>query len=103
MGMNRTLAITTIALIAVVMVVGTIIPAMAISVTGTILSINPSGKQGVIESTDADGSVTLYRFNIKDVIVVCLVDLAPDLIVFFNIENEHSRHATNLVVNCVSL
>ena len=93
MGMNRTLAITAIALVAVVMVMGTIIPVMATNTSGTILSINPSGKHGVIER---DVSGTLYQFNIpRDLAFPNNIPNVGD-VVGFTIEPVNSRHATNV-------
>ena len=89
--MNRTLAITAIALVAVVMIVGAIIPAMAVSASGIIHSINPSEKHGVIVRTD-DGSGTLYQFRIPQ----DTGGFTPDLgqAVGFIIDPENSRHVT---------
>ena len=101
--MNRTLTISAIALIAVVMVAGTIIPVIApIAVIptaiGEITSINPSGKHGVIERTD-DDSKTLYQFNIPRDLADSSYDPKVGDVVPFSIDPENSRHATN--VNCV--
>ena len=81
-----------IALVAVVMIVGAIIPAMAVVATGVIVSINPAGNHGVIERTD-DGSGTLYQFNIpRDLGEITNVQVGK--VVNFLIDPENSRHAT---------
>ena len=91
--MNKTLAITAIALVAVVMVVGTIIPAMAVSATGVIVSINKADKHGVIERTD-DDSGTLYQFSIPRDTGGTVPNVGT--VVGFTVDPENSRHATNI-------
>ena len=101
MGMNKTLAITTISLVAVIMVVGAIIPAMAAGDLGKIHSINKAEKHGVIERT-GDGSGTLYQFTIpRDLDDPSYVPKVGD-IVGFNIDPENSRHATVVVKICLT-
>ena len=93
--MNKTLAITTLALVAVVMIVSTIIPAMAVITSGVIVSINPSDRHGVIERTD-DDSGTLYQFSIpRDLADSSNIPNVGDVL-FFIIDPENSRHATNV-------
>ena len=97
--MNKTLVISAIALVAVVMTVGAILPAIAITeAEGIIVSINPSGKHGVIERDD-DGSNTKYQFNIPRDLQNPTVN--PPVVgnsVVFDIIPDKSRHATNVLV-----
>ena len=75
-----------------VMMMSSILPAMALQATGVVVSINPAEKHGVIERTD-DGSGTLYQFNIpRDTVGTVL--LGDD--VTFTVDPENSRHATNV-------
>ena len=91
--MNKTMTIAVIALVAVVMGMSTIMPVMAVSASGVIVSINPSEKHGVIERND--GSGTLYQFNIlRDTTGTVQVG---DIVVF-TVDPENSRHATNVGV-----
>jgi len=92
MGMRAQFVIPVLASI---LILGTIaiIPAMAVSASRVIISINPSDRHGVIERTD-DSSGTLYQFNIpRD--VNGAVELGDN--VDFTVEPENSRHATNVI------
>ena len=93
--MNKTLAITTIVFVAVVMGFGTIIPAMAVSAFGVVVSINPAGNHGMIERID-DSSGTLYQFSIPRDTPAGFPKVTNT--VFFTVDPENSRHATNVIV-----
>jgi len=91
--MNKTMTITAIVLVAVIMGMSAIIPAMAIRTSGTILSINPSEKHGVIER---DVSGTLYQFSIpRDLAVPSNIPNVGDVVGFI-VDPENSRHATDV-------
>jgi len=99
MGMNKTMTITAIAMVAVVLGISAIAPVIAVSASGIVVSINPSDRHGVIERTD-DGLGNLYQFNIpRDTIDDVLVGSPVD----FTIDPENSRHATNVScpIGCV--
>jgi len=97
MGMNRTLAITAIALVAVVMVVGAVTPAMAQTGIGKIISINKAGNHGMIECHPGDicGGITL-QFNIPGDLTAVPYDPKVGDIVKFTYVPDNSRHATEV-------
>ena len=98
--MKRALTITAIALVAVVMTVGAIIPAIAITnANGFVVSINPAGKHGVIERTD-DGSNTKYQFNIPRDLQNPAESPQVGNFAIFDIIPDKSRHATNVITVC---
>jgi len=93
----RALIISAIVLVAVIMIVDAIIPAMAVIASGVIVSINNAEKHGVIERT-GDGSGTLYQFSIPKDTDGRTVNVGQE--VQFIVDPENSRHATNVGI-CV--
>jgi len=94
MGMKGVWAIPVIFGIALMLVIS-ILPAMASStVLGTVVSINPAGNHGMIESDEQVSK--LYQFRIPQDLSACTDSFGVGDFVKFQIEQVNTRHATHV-------